>query len=122
MLLVSFLLVCLVVMTLCSDCVCPFITLFTVPITTVKTFLTLGLSLDGLDLFTLLNLVVLVKLMAGGSVLVISFAGRLGTRKGRCGRTLVATKGRHVQPVLVAALSVTVKVLPVTLTDKATTR
>lgn len=92
--------------------------LLSLPITTLNTCLNIIVyKLRGSVCFRV-NLIVLIKLTTGGTVLVIRFTGIRISGKKSLVRSTVRTTRLHFQPVLVASLTFMLKVLPVILTDK----
>ncbi len=96
----------------------PVSVLLSLPITTFKTCLKISMyKLRGGVCFRV-NLIVLVNLITGGTVLVIRFTGgRISTNNSLIS-SIIRTTGLHFEPVLVASLTFVLKVLPLILTSK----
>lgn len=93
----------------------PFIVVFSVPFTFANVVLKLTVARAPLNIVTLVNLVVLVKVIIGGNVILVSCAVLYQREKVKVLATMIATKGSHLHPMLVAALAAMLNVVPVTI-------
>lgn len=113
--------VCLVLYSLCRDVFVPVIIVLTMPFNLVKDFLFTGyFKLRG-GVCVRANLVVLVKLLSGATVLLARCTSTHHQRKVDVTRTTMTTTKIHLHPVLVATLAVVVKLFPLVITAKTKT-
>lgn len=124
LLLTTFVLVFVVLTSIFRSFIAPFILLFSVPLTTVNSLLTLLLAngdlLGGTGI--VVKFLVLLKMIIGGNVVLVSCTGVLHQQNCHHGETLVATKLSHVHPVLVASVAAVMTVLPVTVNGSRCTK
>lgn len=107
---------------LCGDFVCPITIVTTLPLSINNTLVNLLVFRGPLNLFTLVNVILLVNLIAGGTVLLMSCTLVTGRQNGAHHSTIIRTKIAHFHPVLVASVSAVTKVIPVTLRLKTNNR
>ncbi len=114
-------LICLVLDTVCRDLMLPFAVVLSIPYKLVNYFLfTRFFKLRG-GVCLRANLVVLVNLLTGATVLVASCTNSHHHSNVSVGRTTVNTTMRHLHPVLVATLAVVFNVLPLVFTSNMKT-
>lgn len=114
-------LVCLVLTYLCRDFLVPFTIVFSIPFKLVKSFLFTGvLKLRG-GVCLRANIVVLVNLLTGATVLVARCTVRHHHGKVNVIRSTCSTTRIHLHPVLVAILAVVFNVLPLVFSSNTNT-
>lgn len=118
---VYFLVVCLVLDTLCRDFLVPFTILLDMPYNLVNSFLfTHVFKLRG-GVCLRAKLVVLVKLLTGATVLLARCTTRHHGTNVKLVTSTLDTTGTHLHPVLVATLAVVFNLLPLVMTDNMNT-
>ncbi len=114
-------LVCLVLYTFCRDFLVPLTIVVSIPYKVVKSFLFTGFFKLRGGVCLRANIVVLVNLLTGATVLVARCTSSHHGTKVAVGRTTVTSTGMHLHPVLVATLAVIFNVLPVVFTSNINT-
>lgn len=118
---VYFLVVCLVLDTLCRDFLVPFTILLSIPFKLVNDFLFTGVVKLRGGVCLRANLVVLVNLLTGATVLLARCTARHHGTNVDLASTTLSTTGTHLHPVLVATLAVVFNLFPLVITDKMNT-
>lgn len=109
----SIVLICVMLTSRFRSLLRPFAVLLAVPLTIMKTVLLFFLAKAAVGVVKIVNVIVLINVTIGGSVVLISHVGRLGRSNVRLASTVIRSNRRHVHPVLVAALAAVLTLLPV---------
>lgn len=114
-LLISFLLTYLIMVSLYDSFVYPFVVLFSIPVAVIGAMLALNLTMNNLSLFALLGLIMLMGLVAKNAILIVDFANQLKEKGVQTREALIeAGKGR-MRPILMTTLSMAIGMLPIAL-------
>lgn len=108
----AFFLVFIALLFLFHDCQGPVIVLLVLPLVFVNVMLKLIMFKGSFSFFSVLNLLKLVKVGVGGTVILISRVSARATTKGTPHRTIVDTAAAHVIPITVTSNAAVLKVLP----------
>lgn len=74
---ISLLLVYLIMALLYNSYVYPFVVLFSIPLAIIGAFLAMALTMETLNVFTILGLLMLIGLVAKNAILVVDFANQM---------------------------------------------
>ncbi|MEJ2006113.1 MAG: efflux RND transporter permease subunit, partial [Cyclobacteriaceae bacterium] len=111
----SILLVYFVLVVLYDSFRYPFVVLFSIPMAMIGALLALALTMEGLSVFSILGLVMLVGLVGKNAILVVDFARRLQQEGHELSAALVEATRLRFRPILMTNLSMIIGLLPIAL-------
>lgn len=116
---ISLLLVYLIMVVLYNSYVHPFVVLFSIPLAIIGAFLALALTMESLNLFTMLGLLTLIGLVAKNAILVVDFANQLKIKGMETKEALLEAIQKRFRPILMTTISMVIGMLPIALATGA---
>lgn len=115
----SLLLVYLVMVMLYNSFIYPFVVFFSIPVALVGALLALALSMNTLNFFSLLGMIMLIGLVAKNGILIVDFANHLKTKGKNTIEALVLSGKARLRPILMTTLAMIFGMLPIALSSGA---
>jgi hydrophobe/amphiphile efflux-1 (HAE1) family protein len=112
-------LVYLIMVALYESFLYPLVVLFSVPLAIIGALITLALTRNNLNIFTLLGIIMLVGLVAKNAILVVDFTNHLKKRGYRTVRALLLATRIRLRPVLMTTFSMIIGLMPIALASGA---
>jgi HAE1 family hydrophobic/amphiphilic exporter-1 len=114
-LLISIMLVYLIMALLYNSYVYPLVVLFSVPLAMIGALFALGLTMQSLNIFTILGIIMLVGLVAKNAILVVDFTNQLKAGGMELKAALVEATHKRFRPIIMTTLAIIVGMLPIAL-------
>lgn len=115
----AFVLVYLIMVALYENAVYPFVVLFSIPLAIVGALLALALSMQTINIFTIIGLIMLMGLVSKNAILIVDMANKL-IKKGLTVQDALTSAGRdRLRPILMTTLSMILGMLPIALASGA---
>jgi len=118
-LIVSILLVYLIMVLLYDSYVYPFVVLISIPLAIIGAFLALALTMNTLNLFTMLGLLALIGLVAKNAILLVDFTNQLKKQGVDVKTALIEATHKRFRPIMMTTISMVIGLLPVALASGA---
>ncbi|RKR82031.1 HAE1 family hydrophobic/amphiphilic exporter-1 [Mucilaginibacter gracilis] len=112
-LIVAILLVYLVMVALYENAVYPFVVLFSIPVAMIGAFLALALSMETLNIFSMIGLVMLLGLVSKNAILIVDFTNHLKSEGRPVKEALVEAGKERLRPILMTTLAMILGMLPI---------
>ena len=116
---ISLLLVYLIMVLLYNSYVYPFVVLFSIPLAIIGAFLAMALTMETLNLFTMLELLALIGLVAKNAILVVDFTNQLKAEGMELKAALLEATRKRFRPIVMTTLAMVVGMLPIALAQGA---
>jgi HAE1 family hydrophobic/amphiphilic exporter-1 len=116
---ISLLLVYLIMVLLYNSYVYPFVVLFSIPLAIIGAFLALGLTMETLNLFTMLGLLSLIGLVAKNAILVVDFTNQMKAEGMTPKPALLEATRKRFRPIVMTTLAMVVGMMPIALAQGA---
>jgi HAE1 family hydrophobic/amphiphilic exporter-1 len=118
-LIISILLVYLIMVLLYDSYVYPFVVLFSIPLAIIGAFLALALTMESLNVFTILGLLMLIGLVAKNAILVVDFTNQMKTGGMELKAALLEATHKRFRPIIMTTLATIIGMLPIALAGGA---
>lgn len=116
---IGVLLIYLIMVALYESVVYPFVVLFSLPVAIIGAILALALTLETINVFSLLGIILLLGLVAKNAILIVDFTNQL-KEKGMPVRDALIEAGRErLRPILMTTLAMVFGMLPMALATGA---
>jgi HAE1 family hydrophobic/amphiphilic exporter-1 len=115
----SLLLVYLIMVLLYNSYAYPFVVLFSIPLAIIGAFPAMALTMESLNVFTILGLLMLIGLVAKNAILVVDFANQLKASGMELKAALTEATHKRFRPIIMTTLSMVIGMLPVALAQGA---
>jgi preprotein translocase subunit SecF len=116
---ISLLLVYLIMVLLYNSYVYPLVVLFSIPLAIIGAFPALALTMESLNVFTILGLLMLIGLVAKNAILVVDFTNQLYSSGMALKAALVEATRKRFRPIVMTTLAMVIGMLPVALAQGA---
>jgi HAE1 family hydrophobic/amphiphilic exporter-1 len=116
---ISLLLVYLIMVVLYNSYVYPFVVLFSIPLAVIGAFLALALTMESLNIMTILGLLVLIGLVTKNAILVVDFTNQLKTEGIPLKTALLEATRKRFRPIVMTTLAMIIGMLPIALSQGA---
>lgn len=116
---VGILLMYLIMVALYESVVYPFVVLFSLPVAIIGAVLGLALTLNSLNLFSILGLIMLLGLVAKNAILLVDFANHEKAKGTPVLNALVEAGRERLRPILMTTLAMVFGMLPMALASGA---
>lgn len=116
---VGILLMYLIMVALYESVVYPFVVLFSLPVAIIGAVLALALSLNSLNIFSILGLIMSLGLVAKNAILIVDFANHEKARGLSVVDALIAAGRERLRPILMTTLAMILGMLPMALASGA---
>jgi HAE1 family hydrophobic/amphiphilic exporter-1 len=118
-LIISILLVYLIMVLLYNNYVYPFVVLLSIPLAIIGAFLALALTMESLNIFSMLGLLMLIGLVTKNAIIVVDFTNQLKADGVELKVALLEATRKRFRPIAMTALTTVVGMLPVALAKGA---
>ena len=112
---IAILLVYFVMVGLYESVVYPFVVLFSIPVAIVGAFLALALTMETLNIFSIVGLIMLLGLVAKNAILIVDFTNHLKEQGHNAFDALVEAGKERLRPILMTTLAMVFGMLPIAL-------
>jgi hydrophobic/amphiphilic exporter-1 (mainly G- bacteria), HAE1 family len=116
---VGILLMYLIMVALYESLVYPFVVLFSLPVAIIGAILALALTLNTLNIFSILGLIMSLGLVAKNAILIVDFANQLKEKGMNVVDSLIAAGRERLRPILMTTLAMILGMLPMALASGA---
>lgn len=118
-LIASIIFVYLIMVALYDSYIYPFVVLFSIPVAMVGALLALALTMQSLNIFSILGIIMLVGLVAKNAILLVDYTNQLKV-KGMATRDALMESGRtRLRPILMTTIAMVIGMLPLALASGA---
>ena len=118
-LIISILLVYLIMVLLYNSYIYPFVVLISIPLAIIGSLLALALTMDTLNLFTMLGLLSLIGLVAKNAILLVDFTNQSKERGMELKDALIEATHQRFRPILMTTAAMVIGMLPIALATGA---
>ena len=118
-LIMSILLVYLIMVLLYNNYMYPFVVLISIPLAIIGSLLALALTMDTLNLFTMLGLLSLVGLVAKNAILLVDFTNQSKEKGMELKDALIEATHQRFRPILMTTAAMVIGMLPIALATGA---
>jgi len=118
-LIASIIFVYLIMVALYNSYIYPFVVLFSIPVAMVGALLALALTMQSLNIFTILGIIMLIGLVAKNAILLVDYTNQL-KEKGMNTKDALLESGRtRLRPILMTTIAMVIGMLPLALASGA---
>jgi HAE1 family hydrophobic/amphiphilic exporter-1 len=118
-LITAILLVYLIMVALYENAVYPFVVLFSIPVALVGAFLALALTMETLNIFTIIGMIMLLGLVSKNAILIVDFTNKLKADGYSIKEALVEAGKERLRPILMTTLAMIFGMLPIAIAGGA---
>ena len=118
-LIVSMLLVYLIMVLLYNSYAYPFVVLISIPLAIIGAFLALALTMNTMNLFTMLGLLALIGLVAKNAILLVDFTNQLKNEGADVKTALIEATHKRFRPIVMTTIAMVIGMLPIALASGA---
>ena len=116
---IGILLMYLIMVALYESVVYPFVVLFSLPVAIIGAILGLALTLNTLNIFSILGLIMSLGLVAKNAILIVDFANQEKEKGLSVTEALIAAGRERLRPILMTTLAMILGILPMALASGA---
>ncbi len=118
-LITAIVLVYLIMVALYENAVYPFVVLFSIPVALVGAFLILALTVETLNIFTIIGMIMLLGLVSKNAILIVDFTNNLKMEGYPVKEALVEAGKERLRPILMTTLAMIFGMLPIAIASGA---
>ncbi|BAV05533.1 hydrophobic/amphiphilic exporter-1, HAE1 family [Filimonas lacunae] len=118
-LLTAILLVYLIMVALYENAVYPFVVLFSIPVALIGSLLALALTMETLNIFSIIGIIMLLGLVSKNAILIVDFTNQLKAEGKPVHEALVEAGKERMRPILMTTLAMILGMLPIALANGA---
>jgi HAE1 family hydrophobic/amphiphilic exporter-1 len=118
-LLTAIVLVYLIMVALYENAVYPFVVLFSIPVALVGALLALALTMETLNIFTIIGIIMLLGLVSKNAILIVDFTNKLKEEGYSAKEALVEAGKERLRPILMTTLAMIFGMLPIAIASGA---
>ena len=118
-LITGILLVYLIMVALYENAVYPFVVLFSIPVALVGAFAALALTMETLNIFTIIGMVMLLGLVSKNAILIVDFTNHLKEKGLSVTEALIEAGKERLRPILMTTLAMIFGMLPIAIASGA---
>lgn len=115
----AIILVYLIMVALYENAVYPFVVLFSIPVALVGALLALALTMETLNIFTIIGMIMLLGLVAKNAILIVDFTNKLKEEGYGVKEALVEAGKERLRPILMTTLAMIFGMLPIAMAGGA---
>lgn len=115
----AIILVYLIMVALYESAVYPFVVLFSIPVALVGALLALALTMETLNIFTIIGMIMLLGLVAKNAILIVDFTNKLKEDGYGVKEALVEAGKERLRPILMTTLAMIFGMLPIAIASGA---
>ena len=97
----------------------PFVVLFSVPLAVIGALLALALSLNSLNIFTILGMIMQIGLVSKNAILLVDFTNKARAGGSGIEEALIEAGQERLRPIIMTTLTMILGMLPIALSDAA---
>lgn len=112
-------LVYLIMVALYENAVYPFVVLFSIPVALVGAFLALALTMETLNIFTIIGMIMLLGLVSKNAILIVDFTNKLKGEGYLVEEALLEAGKERLRPILMTTLAMVFGMLPIAMATGA---
>ena len=112
-------LVYLIMVALYDNAIYPFVVLFSIPVALIGALLALALSMETLNVFSIIGCIMLMGLVAKNAILIVDFTNQLKTEGHNVKEALIEAGKERLRPILMTTLAMILGMLPLALSSAA---
>ena len=117
--LAALVLVYLIMVALYDSLLYPFVVLFSIPLAIIGALLALALTMNSLNIFTIIGLITLIGLVAKNAILLVDFANHMKAEGMAVEAALIEAGRERLRPILMTTLSMVFGMLPIAIASGA---
>ncbi|WP_343674012.1 efflux RND transporter permease subunit [Chitinophaga sp.] len=114
-LITAILLVYLIMVALYESVIYPFVVLFSIPVALIGALLALALSMETLNIFSIIGVIMLLGLVSKNAILIVDFTNHLKEKGYKVEDALVEAGEERLRPILMTTLAMIFGMLPIAL-------
>lgn len=118
-LIASIIFVYLIMVALYNSYIYPFVVLFSIPVAMVGALLALALTMQSLNIFSLLGIIMLVGLVAKNAILIVDYTNQLKEKGMGVVEALLESGKTRLRPILMTTIAMVIGMLPLALAHGA---
>lgn len=118
-LITAIVLVYLIMVALYENAVYPFVVLFSIPVALIGALLALALTLETLNIFTIIGMIMLLGLVAKNAILIVDFTNKLKEEEYGTVEALIEAGRERLRPILMTTLAMIFGMLPIAMAKGA---
>lgn len=114
-LLTAIVLVYLIMVALYESTVYPFVVLFSIPVALIGALLALALTMETLNIFSIIGIIMLLGLVSKNAILIVDFTNHLKSEGRSVTDALIEAGKERLRPILMTTLAMILGMLPIAL-------
>lgn len=114
-LLIAILLVYLIMVALYENAIYPFVVLFSIPVALIGALLALAISMETLNIFSIIGMIMLLGLVSKNAILIVDFTNQLKAEGRQVRDALIEAGKERLRPILMTTLAMILGMLPIAL-------
>lgn len=118
-LVVAIVLVYLIMVALYENAIYPFVVLFSIPVALVGALFALALTMQTLNIFSLIGLIMLLGLVSKNAILIVDFTNHLKAQGHPVMEALIEAGKERLRPILMTTLAMILGMLPIAIASGA---
>lgn len=118
-LITAIVLVYLIMVALYESAIYPFVVLFSIPVALIGALLALALSMETLNIFSIIGMIMLLGLVSKNAILIVDFTNHLKGEGHNIKDALVEAGKERLRPILMTTLAMILGMLPIALSSGA---
>lgn len=118
-LVVAIVLVYLIMVALYENAIYPFVVLFSIPVALIGALLALALTMDTLNVFSIIGVIMLLGLVSKNAILIVDFTNQLKSEGHGVEEALLEAGKERLRPILMTTLAMILGMLPIALASGA---
>jgi hydrophobic/amphiphilic exporter-1 (mainly G- bacteria), HAE1 family len=118
-LIASIVFVYLIMVALYNSYIYPFVVLFSIPVAMVGALLALAMTMQSLNIFSLLGIIMLIGLVAKNAILLVDFTNQLKQQGYNVVDALLESGKTRLRPILMTTIAMVIGMLPLALASGA---
>ena len=118
-LITAILLVYLIMVALYESIIYPFVVLFSIPVALIGAILALALTMETMNIFSIIGMIMLLGLVSKNAILIVDFTNHLKEQGKAVDEALVEAGKERLRPILMTTLAMILGMLPIALASGA---
>jgi hydrophobic/amphiphilic exporter-1 (mainly G- bacteria), HAE1 family len=118
-LLTAVMLVYLIMVALYESLIYPFVVLFSIPVALIGALLALALSMETLNIFSIIGIIMLLGLVSKNAILIVDFTNQLKSEGHSAKDALIEAGKERLRPILMTTLAMILGMLPIAMASGA---
>lgn len=118
-LIIAILLVYLIMVALYESLIYPFVVLFSIPVALIGALLALALTMETLNIFSIIGMIMLLGLVSKNAILIVDFTNQLKEEGHKVEEALIEAGKERMRPILMTTLAMILGMLPIAMAGGA---